>query len=305
MWRAVRCSTGTRTRGRSGRRRRSRRGRRAARACRRQQRGPPVRETAGRCAVGTSAFLPGVDYLVHHAKTKLDSQVQSVYTAHVATKARTPARQLTARGAATRDRIVAAAASLVYERGVTGTSLDDVMAATGTSKSQLYHYFADKDALICEVIKAQLGRILAAQEAAGLREFSSWEGLERWCDHFVAAIRVTRGAGGCPLGSLVGELADRSEPARSVLAQCFDQWQSYLSAGFTAMRDNGELAAQADPAELALTMISALQGGLLMAQATRSPRPLELTLTMAFQHAIRSRSLPARSSASPAPLKRA
>jgi hypothetical protein len=50
------------------------------------------------------------------------------------------------------------------------------------------------------------------------------------------------------------------------------------------MRDNGELAAQADPAELALTMLSALQGGLLMAQATRSAHPLELALNMALQH---------------------
>ena len=212
----------------------------------------------------------------------MDSQVQSVYTAHVTTKASTPPR-LTARGAATRARIVDAAASLVYERGFAGTSLDDVMAATGASKSQLYHYFADKDALICEVIRAQLGRIFAAQEA-GLHEVSSWEGLQRWCGHFVTATRATQGAGGCPLGSLVGELADQSEPARRVLAQCFAEWQSYLSEGFAAMRNNGELAAQADPVELALTMLSALEGGLLMAQTMRSARPLELTMNMALQH---------------------
>jgi len=222
--------------------------------------------------------------LVHHAGKKLDQQVQSAYTAHVARNAGSPPRRLTARGAATKARILAAAASLVYEGGFANTSLDDVMAATGTSKSQLYHYFADKDALIREVIKAQLGRIMAAQEAAGLREVSSWDGLQRWCDHFVTATRATQGAGGCPLGSLVGELADQSEPARRMLAECFADWQSYLSDGFKAMRDNGELAARADPAELALTMISALQGGLLMAQATRSARPLELALNMAFHH---------------------
>ena len=225
-----------------------------------------------------------MDYLVQHAETELDLQVQSVYTAHVATKAPAPARRLTARGAATKARIVAAAASLVYERGIAGTSLDDVMAATGTSKSQLYHYFADKDALIREVIKAQLARIFAAQQAAGLHEVSSWHGLQRWCDHFVTITQATQGAGGCPLGSLVGELADQSEPARRVLAQCFANWQAYLSEGFEVMRDNGELAARADPAELALTVISALQGGLLMAQATRSARPVELALGMALQH---------------------
>ena len=58
------------------------------------------------------------------------------------------------------------------------------------------------------------------------------------------------------------------------------------------MRNNGELAAQADPAELALTVMSALQGGLLMAQATRSARPLELALNMALQHTAAYRRRP-------------
>jgi hypothetical protein len=90
----------------------------------------------------------------------------------------------------------------------------------------------------------------------------------------------------------VGELADQSEPARRVLARCFAEWQSYLSEGFEAMRNNGELAAQADPAELALTVMTALQGGLLMAQATRSARPLELALNMALQHTAAYRRRP-------------
>lgn len=201
----------------------------------------------------------------------------------MASKEGRPAARLTARGAVTKARIVAAAASLVRERGVAGTSLDAVMTATGTSRSQLYHYFDNKDALISEVIKAQLGRVIAAQEPR-LREVSSWEGLQRWCDHLVAMTRATQGVGGCPLGSLVGELADRSNSARHELAQSFAEWQSYLTEGLATMRDNGELAADADADELGLTMMSALQGGLLMAQTTRSARPLELALNMALGH---------------------
>lgn len=157
------------------------------------------------------------------------------------------------------------------------------MTATGTSRSQRYHYFDNKDALIGEVIKTQFGRIIAAQEPL-LRELSSWAGLQRWCDHLVAMVRETQGVGGCPLGSLVSELADRSESARQELARSFAEWQSYLSTGFATMRDNGELATEADVDDLALTMMSALQGGLLMAQTTRSARPLELALNMALGH---------------------
>jgi TetR/AcrR family transcriptional regulator, transcriptional repressor for nem operon len=199
--------------------------------------------------------------------------------------------RLTARGAVTRARIVAAAASLVRERGVAGTSLDAVMTASATSRSQLYHYFVDKDALISEVIKTQLAHVIAAQEPR-LREVSSWEGLQRWCDHLVTTTRATQGVGGCPLGSLVGELADRSTSARLELARSFDEWQSYLSSGFAAMRDNGELASETDVEELALTMMSALQGGLLLAQTTRSARPLELALNMALGHIDRYRCTP-------------
>lgn len=199
--------------------------------------------------------------------------------------------RLTARGAVTKARIVAEATSLVRERGVARTSLDAVMTASDTSRSQLYHYFADKDALIGEVIKTQLGRLIAAQEPL-LGEVTSFSGLQRWCEHLVAMTRTTQGVGGCPLGSLVSQLADRSDSARLELARSFAEWQSYLSTGFAVMRDDGELVPEADPDELALTMMSALQGGLLMAQTTRSVRPLELALNMALGHIAGYRNVP-------------
>lgn len=100
-----------------------------------------------------------------------------------------------------------------------------------------------------------------------------------------------------PLGSLVGELADRSDSARLEIARSFAEWQSYLSTGFAVMRDAGELVPDADPDELALTMMSALQGGLLMAQTTRTVRPLELALDMALGHVAGYRNGPTRDSA--------
>ena len=196
--------------------------------------------------------------------------------------------RLTRRGAATRERIVAGAAALIYEWGVASTSLDDIMAATRTSKSQLYHYFADKDALVLEVIRRQLDTIIAGQEAE-LRGFRTWEGVHRWRDHLVTGTRATAGVGGCPLGSLASELADRSESAREALAACFAEWEAYFVDGFSAMREDGLLSPEADPAELAVTVMTALQGGLLLAQTTRDVRPLELALDMAIDHAGRYR----------------
>src|SRR5512142_1451153 len=109
---------------------------------------------------------------------------------------------LPARGAATRSRIVEAAADLIYAHGVERTSLDDVMAVSGASKSQLYHYFADKDALVLEVIAQQ----------PHLGALDSLPALKAWRDLMVRLNGALQNRG-CPLGSLASELANDSEPA--------------------------------------------------------------------------------------------
>jgi AcrR family transcriptional regulator len=54
--------------------------------------------------------------------------------------------ELTTKGKATRSRIVEGAAAVLREKGVSSATLDDIMARTSTSKSQLFHYFpAGKD----------------------------------------------------------------------------------------------------------------------------------------------------------------
>ena len=192
-------------------------------------------------------------------------------------------RPPTARGAATRARIVGAAADLVYRRGASATSLEDIMEESATSKSQLYHYFADKDALMRAVIEFQTRRVTGG-DAARPAAIDLLDGLRRWRDAVVSMNKAARGVGGCPLGSLVGQLGDRSESARALLERGFELWELNFRQGLTAMRDRGELRAEANPAELATAVIAALQGGLLLAQTTRASRPLELALDMAIGH---------------------
>ena len=71
--------------------------------------------------------------------------------------------RLTAKGERTRARIVEAAAGLIFERGVAGTSLDDIRSAAGVSGSQLSHYFAGKDELVQAVIGYQAATITGNQ----------------------------------------------------------------------------------------------------------------------------------------------
>lgn len=195
-------------------------------------------------------------------------------------------RHLTLRGAAVRARIIEAAADLVYARGVRGTSLEDVMAASGVSKSQLYHYFADKDALIHEVIKLQTERVLKAQQPH-LEALDSLFALRRWRDAVIDLNKARNSIGGCPVGSLANELADQSKTARTLLVGSFETWGTRIENGLQKMQERGELASTADPHDLAVAVLSAIQGGLLLAKTTRTSRPLEIAFDMALDHVAR------------------
>ncbi|MFQ3560619.1 TetR family transcriptional regulator [Streptomyces gramineus] len=191
--------------------------------------------------------------------------------------------RLTARGVATRARILQAAADLMYARGVGVTTLDDVRAASGTSKSQLYRYFPDKDALVRDVIALQATQLLERQRQQ-LQRLNSIRGLERWRDAIVQGNALRNGAYGCPLGSLAGEVADRDEVARGALADHFRTWESLLAAGLARMRASGLLRPEADPERLATGLMASLQGGYLLAQTARDPAPMRVALDMAIDH---------------------
>jgi len=192
----------------------------------------------------------------------------------------------TVRGAATRARIVEAASRLVAENGVAGTRLDDILVASGASKSQIYHYFSGREALMGAVVELLSEGVLQFQRAC-LNKVTSFEDLRTWRDMIVAINRAKHCAGGCPIGSLASELADRSEAARDVLARSFGQWDAHLLSALGRMRGEGSLSPAADIPQLATGLLTALQGGLLIAQTMRTTRPLEVALDMALDHVSR------------------
>lgn len=191
--------------------------------------------------------------------------------------------RLTRKGRATRDRIVAAAANLMFERGVAGTSTDDVRVAAGVSTSQIYHYFADKCALVRAVIAHQTQAVLEAQEPL-LGNLDSLEALRAWRDLVVGIQRERDCHGGCPIGSMASELSDVDNLARADLVVGFARWETPIRQGLQAMRDRGELTADAEPDHLALATLSALQGGLLLTQLRRETAPLEAALDAMLDH---------------------
>ena len=192
----------------------------------------------------------------------------------------------TRKGSATRARIVAAAAELMYERGAAGTSTPAVRDAAGVSSSQIYHYFGSKDALTDAVIAHQTDAILTAQ-ARLLAQVTDLDALAEWRDDMVQTARRHGCAGGCPLGSLASELADDNPWAQAAVAAGFDRWSAALRGALRALVDNHTLRADTDTNTLATALLTAVQGGLLLAKAQRTTHALEAGLDSVLD-AVRS-----------------
>jgi AcrR family transcriptional regulator len=187
------------------------------------------------------------------------------------------ATKLTPKGAATRDRIVAATADLVLARGVGGTSLDDIGAETATSKGQLFHYFpGGKAELVATIASFQGERVLDAQRPY-LDSLDTWDAWEAWRGAVLAHYGSQR-HWGCPISALSREVLGNDPRRAEELAAYMARWCGYMHAGLGRMRSAGILQPAANPEKLALSTFAALQGGLLLTQTMQTLKPLEAAL---------------------------
>jgi TetR/AcrR family transcriptional regulator, transcriptional repressor for nem operon len=191
-------------------------------------------------------------------------------------------RRLTAKGEATRQKIIEAAADLIYEHGVAGTNNDLVRGAAGISGSQLSHYFPDKESLVRAVIAWRADTMIGLQRDPPLTELDSISALRAWADSYVERPDVcTRG---CSFGSLAAEVIKSDLDVHDEIAAGFDRWRELFQRGLAAMVARGELRSSADPVRLAYMLMAAFQGGMLLAQSAQDTAPLRAALTAAIDH---------------------
>ncbi|WP_431907901.1 TetR/AcrR family transcriptional regulator [Nonomuraea jabiensis] len=189
---------------------------------------------------------------------------------------------LTRKGAATRQRILEGAAAHIREFGVAATTLDDVLATTATSKSQLFHYFpGGREELLLAVARLEADRVLENQQPA-LGELTSWPAWQRWrdtvVDHYRSQGRL------CPLNSVTSQLGSRTPAAQAVVIELMRRWQAEIATGVRHMQDAGEIDPGLDPDHAAAALLAGIQGGVLIQMSTGEVTHLEAALDMGIAH---------------------
>ena len=212
----------------------------------------------------------------------LEYLLQVAFVAEVL-MAHAPVAKLTAKGRATRERIVRVASELMLERGVARTTIEDIQEAACVSTSQMYHYFADKGDLVAAVIDLQSDQVLGAQQVE-LKQVDTIEALCHWRDVMVDVMRNAGYVGGCPIGSLASELSDTDPLARARLARSFAHWEGLIRDGLAAIAARAALPPGLDVDRMALAMLAGVQGGLLLSQVRRDTSPLEAAVDTIVEH---------------------
>jgi AcrR family transcriptional regulator len=199
-------------------------------------------------------------------------------------------RVLTPRGAATRQRIVEAAAGLIRERGVAETGLDDIGAATATSKSQMFHYFpGGKADLLVAVATHEAGQVIADQQPY-LGDLTTWRKWQAWRRRVIQKYDDQRDR--CPMTALTSHMGKATPATREIVSSLYDTWTQHLATGVQALKDSGEIDANTDVNATATSVLAAIQGGVLMMQATDSISYLETALDEALDAMRRSPHIP-------------
>lgn len=180
---------------------------------------------------------------------------------------------------ATRQRIVDAAAELIYERGVRETNNEALRQATGVSGSQLSHYFPNKEDLIRAVISRRAASMRGLDTQPPRGPFDNLEAFENWAASYITNPEVVQR--GCSFGSLASEVLKSEPNLRGAIAEGFASWAQDFRSGLEAMQAAGRLSRDADPEQLTHVLMSAFQGGMLLAQAQRDIAPLRDALLSA------------------------
>jgi AcrR family transcriptional regulator len=176
------------------------------------------------------------------------------------------------KGEQTRERIIAAAAPIFNQHGYEGTSMQDLMAATGLEKGGLYRHFSSKEELAAEAFHFSANQVRKLRIGDLDHIPGALPKLRYVVERFVEAPSPI--PGGCPLMNTAIDSDDGNPTLRDLAAQALRRWRNGLSRIAAEGIETGEIRPGTDPKCVANVIISTLEGALMLARIEGSRAPL-------------------------------
>ncbi|MGW3917134.1 TetR family transcriptional regulator C-terminal domain-containing protein [Streptomyces sp. NPDC005070] len=187
--------------------------------------------------------------------------------------------------ASKREEVAQAAFRQFHAQGFNATGISDIVKAAGVPKGSFYNHFSSKEESALEAL---------SRYAASLRfEMLTAPGrppLERLRAHFEFLSQDTVENGfvrGCLVGNFGAEVADHNAEIRAAVKQGFDGWAERIRQVLTEAQGAGDLAGDLDTRAVALFILSAWEGALIVARADKSAAAVDAFFGTVFGVVLR------------------
>lgn len=188
--------------------------------------------------------------------------------------------QLTGREG-TRERIVEAARELFFEQGYNATGMSQILNRAEANSGSLYHFFPTKEDLLVAVLeKYKLMLCPMVIEPAKQYATDPVDRLFAILMGYRMLLEATEFRLGCPIGNLALELSNSHPRARQLIEENFEGWVREVRAIVDEVSDR--LPEGMDAECVATLLLSAMEGGVMLARTYRSLEPFDRTV-----HAVR------------------
>jgi TetR/AcrR family transcriptional regulator, transcriptional repressor for nem operon len=177
------------------------------------------------------------------------------------------------KGELTRKRIVEAAAPIFNERGYAGCSMQDVMEVTGLEKGGLYRHFSSKEELAAEAFAYALSQAVKTRTGDVAHINGSIEKLLYIVERFVETPSPMRG--GCPLMNTAIDADDGNPVLRNLVFKGIRDWKLRLEKIIEEGLRRGEIRKGTQPRRIANTLVSSLEGALMISRLEGSRTALK------------------------------
>ena len=175
----------------------------------------------------------------------------------------------------TKVRIIRQAAELFNQKGYAGSSIADIMQATGLKKGGIYNHFKSKDELALAAFDYAVNLLTQKLWNAIKTERNAIARLEALVSSYLDFIENPPISGGCPILNTAIETDDTDSPLRDRALAAIDSWRSLIVRIVTKGINKREVRSTVDPDTVATIIIANIEGAMMMSKLDRNPIHME------------------------------
>jgi AcrR family transcriptional regulator len=173
--------------------------------------------------------------------------------------------------------ILETAAPIFNQKGISGASIDDVLAATQLTKGCLYSHFVNKEDLSDQVVEYMLDVVTTKMLQAISSKDTAAGKVFAFFDFYKDPINTTIG-GGCPIVNNELESDDNFPAIKNKIASVLRRRQEFFVGILRDGIAKGEFSSNLDPVSYAYKAIAAIEGGLIICRAMDTAKPMSVLI---------------------------